>query len=66
MIPVAIAIYDRALLCQWEEQEGALNIENVPFCSVPYEANFDYVAINDAKQKRLKITNLNPVNITIE
>lgn len=30
------------------------------------DLNFDYVAINDSKVKKLKITNLNPVNLTIE
>lgn len=66
LIPIAIAIYDRGLLCVWDEQEGAINLENIPFCTHSYETNFDYVAVNDAKLKHLKITNLNPVNITIE
>ena len=66
LIPISIAIYDRGLLCVWDEQEGAINLENIPFCAHGYETNFDYVAVNDAKQKHLKITNLNPVSVTIE
>jgi len=35
-------------------------------CSNGYEVNFDYVSVNDIKTKRLKISNVNPVNMTIE
>lgn len=78
LVPVAIAIYDRQLLCVWEEQEelllpGVASGENlldrpVPFCSLSptQELNFDYVAIGDSKVKKLKLTNVNPVNITLE
>jgi len=43
-----------------------LNSNLVSFCTNPYELNFDYVAINDPKSRRLKITNLNAVDIVIE
>lgn len=66
LIPIAVSLYDRALLCSWDEQEHLINLENIPLCTNPYELNFDYVAINDVKQKKLKITNLNPRPITIE
>lgn len=68
LIPIAISLYDRSLLCSWDDQEHLINLENIPLCttSSPQELNFDYVAINDVKQRKMKITNLNPVNITIE
>jgi hypothetical protein len=66
MIPVAISIFDRGLICAIEEQEHVINLEDIPFCQYGFEVNFDYVAVNDNKTKYLKITNINPVNITIE
>ena len=66
LIPVAIGIFDRGLICALEEHEHVVSIEDIPLCSSGYEVNFDYVAVNDIKMKRLKITNVNPVNITIE
>jgi hypothetical protein len=67
MIPVAISIFDRGLLCVWDSaNEQTIGLDDIPFCTNPHEINFDYVAINDIKVKRLKITNMNPVNVTIE
>lgn len=67
MIPVAISIFDRGLLCVWDQaNDQTIGLDDIPFCTNPHEINFDYVAINDIKVKRLKITNMNPVNITIE
>ena len=63
---MAIAFYDRGLLCVWEDTENTLRLEEIPFCTRPHELNYDYVAVNDMKIKRLKLTNVNPVNITIE
>ena len=67
LIPVAISIFDRGLLCVWDQgAEQTIGLDDIPFCTNPYEINFDYVALNDIKVKRLKITNMNPVNVTIE
>lgn len=66
LIPVAIGIFDRGLICAWEEHEQAISLEDIPLCSNGHEVNFDYVAVNDIKTKKLKITNVNPVNITFE
>ena len=66
LIPVAIGIYDRGLICAWEEHENVISLEDIPLCAYGHEVNFDYVAVNDIKVKKLKITNVNPVNMTIE
>jgi hypothetical protein len=66
LIPVAISIFDRALLCVWDDNDQSASLEDIPLCTNSHEVNFDYVAINDIKMKRLKITNVNPVNVTIE
>lgn len=66
LIPVSISIFDRGLLCVWDENEHSIGLDDIPFCTNAHEINFDYVALNDIKMKRLKITNINPVNITIE
>jgi hypothetical protein len=49
LIPVAISIYDRGLLCVWEENEHVINLEAIPLCTNPVEVNFEYVALNDQK-----------------
>jgi hypothetical protein len=59
-------MFDRGLLCVWDENEQSIGLDDIPFCTNAHEVNFDYVALNDIKMKRLKITNINPVNVTIE
>ncbi len=43
-----------------------ISLEDIPLCTNGHEVNFDYVATNEIKIKKLKITNVNPVNMTIE
>jgi hypothetical protein len=73
LVPLKVALFDRALLCSWWEDSAdhhhVPGLEYAPLCGGGpslYELNFDYVALNEVKQRRLKITNLNVVSVTIE
>ena len=61
LIPQTVVAYAGELLCQWQESDGRIDA-----CSDLFKLDFGRMAVDFIKTRVLKISNPNPVAVTLE